>query len=199
MERASLLFCACVALLTTGCASIVSSKNYPVSINSDPQGATVVVTDKSGREVFRGQTPTRTMLAAGDGYFSSARYRFAFEKPGYGSATTMLSANLDGWYIGNILFGGIIGFLIVDPLTGCMWKLNEYVHANLTKGAAGEAVAAPPPAPVGMGMGSNASDDEGGDELSRDLRRLKRLHSEGVLTDDEYARKRQEVIDKWEP
>ena len=27
---------------------------------------------------------------------------------------------MNGWYIGNILFGGLIGFLIVDPLTGAM-------------------------------------------------------------------------------
>ena len=29
------------------------------------------------------------------------------------------------WYIGgNILFGGILGWLIIDPATGAMWKLD---------------------------------------------------------------------------
>lgn len=30
---------------------------------------------------------------------------------------------MNGWYIGNLLFGGIIGLLIVDPATGAMWTL----------------------------------------------------------------------------
>lgn len=31
---------------------------------------------------------------------------------------------MDGWYFGNILFGGLIGFLIVDPATGAMYTLK---------------------------------------------------------------------------
>jgi hypothetical protein len=39
---------------------------------------------------------------------------------------------LDGWYIGNIVFGGLIGMLIVDPATGAMWKIeNEHISENL--------------------------------------------------------------------
>jgi hypothetical protein len=33
-------------------------------------------------------------------------------------------AELSGWYFGNLVFGGIIGMLIVDPLTGSMWNLT---------------------------------------------------------------------------
>jgi hypothetical protein len=32
---------------------------------------------------------------------------------------------LDGWYIGNILLGGLIGMLIVDPISGAMFKIAE--------------------------------------------------------------------------
>lgn len=31
---------------------------------------------------------------------------------------------LNGWYFGNLLLGGVIGMLIVDPATGSMWKLD---------------------------------------------------------------------------
>ncbi len=48
--------------------------------------------------------------------------------------TTRLEATLDGWYIGNIIFGGLIGFLIVDPLTGAMWKLPEQAMTSLPTG-----------------------------------------------------------------
>lgn len=36
-----------------------------------------------------------------------------------------LQANLNPWYFGNLLFGGFIGFLIVDPATGAMWKIED--------------------------------------------------------------------------
>lgn len=38
---------------------------------------------------------------------------------------------MDGWYIGNLLFGGLIGMLIVDPATGAMYKLDDSVYATL--------------------------------------------------------------------
>jgi hypothetical protein len=31
---------------------------------------------------------------------------------------------VSGWYFGNLLFGGVIGMLIVDPLTGAMYNLT---------------------------------------------------------------------------
>ena len=36
--------------------------------------------------------------------------------------------------IGGIsFFGGLIGFLIVDPATGAMWRLPDSYHANLSE------------------------------------------------------------------
>jgi hypothetical protein len=35
--------------------------------------------------------------------------------------------------LGNIVFGGLIGLLIVDPATGAMWKLEETQVINLAK------------------------------------------------------------------
>ncbi len=32
---------------------------------------------------------------------------------------------MNGWYAGNIVFGGLIGILIVDPATGAMWDIKE--------------------------------------------------------------------------
>ena len=42
------------------------------------------------------------------------------------------AAQWDGWYIGgNILVGGLIGWFIVDPLTGAMYTLPKEVNADL--------------------------------------------------------------------
>ena len=44
-----------------------------------------------------------------------------------------IEKQLDGWYIGNILFGGLIGLLIVGPATGAMWKLPSEGSATLAE------------------------------------------------------------------
>jgi hypothetical protein len=187
MSRVSALLCVCVVVLATGCASIVSKSTYAVQVTSNPPGATVNVKNKVGADVFTGTTPTTVMLKAGKSYFSSGRYTFTFTKPGYDPATRVLASDLDLWYLGNILFGGIIGMLIVDPITGDMWKLDEYVNASLPQ--AGMAPAVRPMAPAGGGAGS----------LEADLAQLKGLRDSGVLTEEEYQKKRQEVIAKWNP
>lgn len=52
--------------------------------------------------------------------------------PGYDDKVVPVLFDLDGWYFGNILLGGIIGMLIVDPATGAMWKIDtEYLNETL--------------------------------------------------------------------
>jgi hypothetical protein len=52
---------------------------------------------------------------------------------GYDSHTAAIRRGVDGWYIGgNLVFGGLIGWLIVDPLTGAMWTLQKDVNVTLT-------------------------------------------------------------------
>ncbi len=120
-----------VISLSLGCASIVSKSNYPVSINSVPEGATITVTDKNGTQIYKGTTPTTVTLKSGAGFFSGATYTVTFEKPGYQPQTAVIEKQLDGWYIGNFIFGGLIGLLIVDPATGAMWKLPPSISATL--------------------------------------------------------------------
>ncbi len=125
-----LIFC---LLCVTGCASIVSKSDYPVSFNSSPEGATITIIDKNGQKIYRGKTPAQITLKSGTGYFSGAKYNVIFEKEDCEPQTVVLEKSLDGWYIGNILFGGIIGLLIVDPATGAMWKLPPTCHAAMAE------------------------------------------------------------------
>lgn len=113
------------------CASIVSKSAWPVTFNSNPSGAKVVVKKEDGTLVHQGVTPTTVTLPASGGYFKSAKYVVQFDKKGHPSQTLHVAAELNGWYMGNILLGGLIGMLIVDPATGAMWKLDETVTANL--------------------------------------------------------------------
>ena len=52
-------------------------------------------------------------------------YKVTFAKDGYVQKVVHISAELDGWYIGNILIGGWLGMLIVDPLSGAMYKIAK--------------------------------------------------------------------------
>ena len=125
------------ALLIVGCASIVSKSMYPVSISSDPDGVDITIENRIGQTVFSGKTPVTVKLDADAGFFQGEDYTITFTKDGYEPKTTMIDRGVDGWYIlGNILIGGLIGWVIVDPLTGAMWTLEPNVHANLNQKSA---------------------------------------------------------------
>lgn len=114
------------ALVLAGCASILSKSDYPVVISSKPDGASFTIRNKSGEVVSNGQTPISVVLKAGSGYFKGEEYEVEFTKPGYRPFKTKIIRNMDNWYLfGNFIFGGLIGWVIVDPLTGAMWSLDD--------------------------------------------------------------------------
>lgn len=122
-----------MAFVVTGCSSIVSESTYPVSVLSSPAGASYEITNESGLVVSSGVTPGQVTLKAGAGYFDGELYRISYKKEGYQDQVTLVDSELDGWYWGNIVFGGLIGMLIVDPATGAMYKLPSSAHGNLVQ------------------------------------------------------------------
>lgn len=121
------------AFFLTGCATIVGKDVFPVTINSNPDGASILIKDEKDKKIFTGTTPTTVTLAAGESYFHAKTYYITFSKTGYVEQQAVVKASLSGWYFGNIIFGGLIGVLIVDPITGKMWKLPTDVSANLSQ------------------------------------------------------------------
>lgn len=124
----------CFTVLT-GCASVIG-KGSPqmITINSNPSEANLKIENlRNGSMVYSGKTPYTATLERGAGYFKSARYNVIIEKDGYNSRQLMIDGSPNGWYIGgNFIFGGLIGWLIVDPLTGAMWTLSpEFVTTDL--------------------------------------------------------------------
>lgn len=109
---------------TFSCASIVSKSNWPFYVESDPVGATVTIENRKGKEVFKGKTPTVVHLKSGAGFFAKESYVIHYSRPGYEDKKVNVECKLNGWYFGNIVFGGAIGLLIVDPATGAMYKLD---------------------------------------------------------------------------
>jgi len=114
------------SLVSSGCASIVSKSTYPVLIESEPAGAMVKVENKQGEILHTGTTPLTVTLKAGAGFWKGQDYSVTFSKPGYNTRVADIHRGLDGWYLGgNFFFGGLIGYLIVDPATGAMWTLRD--------------------------------------------------------------------------
>ena len=74
------------------------------------------------------------MLKSGAGFFQKESYQVRFELAGYEVRSIPVECRVNGWYWGNILLGGVIGMLIVDPATGAMYKLDvPNVYETLSK------------------------------------------------------------------
>lgn len=138
--KKALTLSAAAAILLSGCASIVSDSQYPVSIQSSPSQAKFEVKDSTNRVVHTGVTPMTVTLDAGDGFFKKANYTVDFTAKNGKKSTQTVSPTLDPWYFGNILFGGLIGLVIVDPATGAMYKLPEVVNAAFVDDMASNSV-----------------------------------------------------------
>lgn len=123
-----------IVFIMPSCASIFTKTSYPVSINSNPEGAKISILDKDGKEVFNGVTPATAILNGSSKYMSGARYTVLLKTPGYEEHTAYITSKIEGWYWGNILLGGVIGMLIIDPLTGAMYKLDTTpINVTLSK------------------------------------------------------------------
>ncbi|NCO68699.1 MAG: hypothetical protein COY75_06945 [Nitrospirae bacterium CG_4_10_14_0_8_um_filter_41_23] len=122
MATASLIIFA----LAVGYASIIG-KSGPETLNirSAPEQASIVIIDEGASKIFEGKTPTTVSLEKKKGYFRGKKYTVKISKPGYAEQTITVDTRLNGWYLGgNLIFGGLIGWLIVDPVTGAMWTLD---------------------------------------------------------------------------
>ena len=116
-----------------GCATIVHGGPRTIPVESTPPGATVSIYDRSNTLVSKQTTPFVVSLPIKFRYFKAQNYRLVFDMPGYQPAESNLESTVSGWYFGNILIGGLIGMLIVDPLTGAMYNLKpEKIERSLT-------------------------------------------------------------------
>ena len=127
-------FALLTALTLGGCATIVGDKSQLIPIASDPDLASVVIIDEGGRQVFSGTTPTSVTLPKSDGrYWGKKTYTVTITKRGYAAREIPIASSANGWYIaGNLVFGGLIGWFIVDPFNGGMYTLSpKQIEAEL--------------------------------------------------------------------
>lgn len=122
--RKTVLF-AIAMLSLSSCATIISTSKQNVKFNSTPQNATILVD-----EVEVGKTPFEMKLER------KSEHSVVIKLDGYKNYETKLTKKFNAWYLGNIIFGGIIG-LVVDPITGAIYELSpKEINANLEQGVA---------------------------------------------------------------
>jgi hypothetical protein len=133
MKKLLLASAVAATLTLSGCATIFGGSTQAIIIASEPDAASVTITNSAGEKVHSGNTPLTVTLKRGAGYFRSESYKVSIEKAGFKPSEVTITGSMNGWYFGNLLVGGLIGMLAVDPVTGAMWKLSpETVKANLT-------------------------------------------------------------------
>lgn len=114
-------------LSTTSCATMFCKNKHAVAINTQPQGADIVVKKTNGTIMFQGTSPAAPLLPAGDD-LGRALYVVTATYPGYKTQSTNIQYKVNGVYYLNLLlpiFGWFIGMPFVDPATGAMFKPSD--------------------------------------------------------------------------
>jgi hypothetical protein len=125
MKKTVLTITLALTLLITSCATILSGSKQNVKFSSNPSTATVIIDDT---EV--GKTPFEMKLARG------SEHNVSIKLEGYKTFQVKLTKKLNGWFIGNVLIGGLIG-IIVDASTGAMYNLTPTdIYAEMANGTA---------------------------------------------------------------
>ena len=115
-------------LLLNGCASVFSVSEYPVHIDSVPSDMEIVDTDRNGDIEYRGRTPAVVNLDARGGYFVREKYTVKLYDAGNVVGRKQIDGGVDLWYFVNFLpWTTLVGFFVIDPLTGAMWSLDQSV------------------------------------------------------------------------
>ena len=102
--------------LTSGCASILKGSEQPVNINSNVDGAEVLV---NGQLV--GRTPFSGSIKR------TSEVRLTVQKDGYQSRTITLDTGIEPVFWVNIFIGGVFGST-TDLATGSMWKVSPNTY-----------------------------------------------------------------------
>nr|WP_315157482.1 PEGA domain-containing protein [uncultured Flavobacterium sp.] len=125
MKKKIIISALSLSLILSSCATIISGSKQKVSFHSNPAQASIFID-----EVEVGKTPFEIKLER------NKEHHVMIKLDGYQTYETNLTKKFNAWYLGNIVFGGIIG-IIIDPITGAIYNLTPNdVKAEMNKGTA---------------------------------------------------------------
>lgn len=116
-------------LLTTACASITTGTTQSVAVDTNPQGASCVIS-RDGAQIAR--VPVTPGVVTVDK--SSRALEVRCTRPGHADGVAVVPSSVQGMTAGNILAGGLVG-VAVDAGTGAMHQYPQAVTVTLPQGA----------------------------------------------------------------
>jgi hypothetical protein len=117
---------AAVALsLTAGCATVTKGSSQPITLHTDPDGATCDIVREAKTVASVGATPGQATVDKAWGAID-----VKCRKSGYQSTEVKVDSEVQGWTFGNILLGGLIGFA-VDAASGAMRQYPQFITLTL--------------------------------------------------------------------
>lgn len=114
-----------LALLCSGCATIITGTSQSVTFTATEPGTRVEVEIGRGSKAatkYEGSTPMTVALSKRKNI--NVTYRL---QDGSVRETELPAGSFNGWFVGNILFGGLIG-MAVDGLTGNASHWPDQMH-----------------------------------------------------------------------
>lgn len=121
-----------LAILFSGCASIIHGRFETVDFTSQPTGAKITIDGKDYGTTPKSISLNRNGRLKGEPTGKQS-YSVKIELEGYYPYEIKIKRGLDGWFLGNVIFGGLLG-IIIDSATGSMYKLSpDQVIATLGK------------------------------------------------------------------
>lgn len=169
-----------IAACLAGCSSIVSGTSQTLTINTNPPGADCKLTRN---DIVIGRVnPTPGGIVVQK---TKHNITVACVKDGYQEATYVNKSGIEGATFGNIVLGGGIGWAI-DSASGADNKYDEVMNLTLVP------TEVQPQAPKGPLQEPEAA--PASSSVQDRLNALKDLRDRGVITPEEYAAKRKEIL-----
>jgi hypothetical protein len=192
-----MFYCIRIFILTfvvfgvTGCATILAGKSQTVTVNTNPPGARCELF-REGRVIGTvGNTPGAVTLMK-----TKHDIDVLCRKDGFTDSKGFGDSGLEDATYGNIILGGLIGWGI-DSAVGADNKYPDVLHVNLVpmtsepvqRGASGAVMR-----PVSYRGKRPEVPTKDSSSTEKRLARLKKLKDDGVLTEEEYQKKRAELV-----
>jgi len=114
-----------LALLASGCATLIKGTSQTVTVNTDPAGALCTFTRDARTVAVVNPTPGSVPVEKANGSIA-----ISCRKQGFQDAEGSLASEFQPMTFGNILLGGIVG-VVVDAASGAMNQYPETVTITL--------------------------------------------------------------------
>lgn len=135
MKSSAIAAVAALGVALSGCATIVKGSSQSIAISTPPTtGANCTLSSKEGNWMVVSPGVATVEKSKED-------IQVRCSKSGYQDAVATIPSDFEGWTLGNLILGGVIG-VGVDAATGA---INEYPHVFQVPMQPGYSPPPPPP------------------------------------------------------